>query len=245
MPTHCKDIYWNNIPVHPGLHLYLMLKKCHSCQMSLPCHSCLMPFPTYDTLNQKLEECKIIISLTVTIIHNSKLYHLCISHFKSPTTLRTAATFIFKLLKQNNSTAWIQSQDVLIHNAQPNRVKKYFWNFQVNESTGTQKKHTTTASWIGTANSFYGTFPLLHISSTVKSQRKQKWIKMHTFISLLNFQHMKLQLRVHIVNLSHRLHAHAYMKRCTSLHWQYSHTCYTIYSCSEPYHSCFFEKTGI
>jgi hypothetical protein len=27
-----------------------------------------MPFPTYDTLNQKLEECKIIISLIMTLI---------------------------------------------------------------------------------------------------------------------------------------------------------------------------------
>jgi hypothetical protein len=55
-----------------------MLKICHSYQMSLPCHSCLMPFPTYDRLNQKLEEYKIIISLTVTLTHNIKLYHLCI-----------------------------------------------------------------------------------------------------------------------------------------------------------------------
>jgi hypothetical protein len=83
----------------------------------------------------------------------------------------------------------------------------------------------------------YFTSPL-----TVKSQRKQNGIKMHTFISLLNFQHMKLQIRVHILNATHRLNALGFSKRCISLYWQQSHICHTIYGCSEPYHSFFFKK---
>lgn len=81
--------------------------------------------------------------------------------------------------------------------------------------------------------------PISHCPLTVKSQRKQNRIKMYTFISLLNFQHTKLQIRVHIVNATYTLNALGFFKRCVSLHWQHSYTCYTIYGYSEPYHSFF------